>query len=229
MPTALTEGDMLLEAVLDSPEDDAPRLILADWLQEHGGEPEKARVIRSGMELHRLAEEEGWRRLPAAEWYAMRRARKWEVADADLVPALCPTLNLLMLRPTGNVWRLREGYDFALPRGMLGMICLPMQDLLDHAAAIFSRHPVEEVVLTDKEPLRESRGDGHRWWWSHSGDAAVGRPNVLVWGIQRLFDYEGRVGGWGCEEDALAALSRACVQYGRQRRIRRGVGVHAQR
>jgi uncharacterized protein (TIGR02996 family) len=30
------ECDALLAAVADTPEDDAPRLILADWLEEHG-------------------------------------------------------------------------------------------------------------------------------------------------------------------------------------------------
>lgn len=35
----------LLEAILENPADDAPRLILSDWLEEHG-EEERAEFIR---------------------------------------------------------------------------------------------------------------------------------------------------------------------------------------
>src|SRR5262245_49641697 len=42
----------LLAACKESPDDDAPRLILADWLEEHG-EPERARFIR--LQLERAA------------------------------------------------------------------------------------------------------------------------------------------------------------------------------
>jgi uncharacterized protein (TIGR02996 family) len=32
----MPEGDALLAAVLDNPQDDTPRLVYADWLDEHG-------------------------------------------------------------------------------------------------------------------------------------------------------------------------------------------------
>jgi uncharacterized protein (TIGR02996 family) len=32
----MTEGDALLQAIRDAPEDDGPRLVYADWLEEHG-------------------------------------------------------------------------------------------------------------------------------------------------------------------------------------------------
>ena len=33
----MTDLDALLAAVIDCPEDDTPRLVLADWLDDHGG------------------------------------------------------------------------------------------------------------------------------------------------------------------------------------------------
>jgi uncharacterized protein (TIGR02996 family) len=45
---------MLLRAVFAHPEDDAPRLAYADWLDESGGEPERAALIRVQCELARL-------------------------------------------------------------------------------------------------------------------------------------------------------------------------------
>lgn len=32
----MSEGDKLLQAILDNPEDDALRLVYADWLEERG-------------------------------------------------------------------------------------------------------------------------------------------------------------------------------------------------
>lgn len=46
------EADALLAAVLARPEDDAPRLIYADWLDEHG-HPERAAFIRLQVERSR--------------------------------------------------------------------------------------------------------------------------------------------------------------------------------
>ncbi len=53
MPT----DDALLRAVLADPEDDAPRLIYADWLDEHG-QSARAEFIRVQVALARLAEDD---------------------------------------------------------------------------------------------------------------------------------------------------------------------------
>lgn len=45
----MTAHDSLLRAVCERPFDDGPRLVYADWLDEHG-EPERARFIRTGIE-----------------------------------------------------------------------------------------------------------------------------------------------------------------------------------
>ena len=49
----MSEGDDLYRAVLDSPEDDAPRLIYADWLDEHG-RPDRAEFIRVQCAMDRI-------------------------------------------------------------------------------------------------------------------------------------------------------------------------------
>jgi len=45
----------LLQAVLDAPDDDTPRLIYADWLEEHN-QPERANFIRVQCELARTSQ-----------------------------------------------------------------------------------------------------------------------------------------------------------------------------
>src|SRR5262245_57214017 len=47
-------GDLLLRAVFENPEDDAPRLAYADWVDESGGEPERAALIRVQCQFARL-------------------------------------------------------------------------------------------------------------------------------------------------------------------------------
>jgi uncharacterized protein (TIGR02996 family) len=47
--------DAFLQAIFDAPEDDTPRLVYADWLDEHG-EPERAEFIRVQIQLAHLPE-----------------------------------------------------------------------------------------------------------------------------------------------------------------------------
>ncbi len=48
----MNERDALLHAVCDNPDDDVPRLVFADWLQEHG-EEDRAGFIRMQIESAR--------------------------------------------------------------------------------------------------------------------------------------------------------------------------------
>jgi uncharacterized protein (TIGR02996 family) len=41
----MTDGDALYRAIMDAPDDDAPRLVWADWLDEHG-DPDRAAFVR---------------------------------------------------------------------------------------------------------------------------------------------------------------------------------------
>jgi len=48
----MSNGTALLDAIRAAPDDDAPRLVYADWLDEHG-QPERAEFIRVQCELAR--------------------------------------------------------------------------------------------------------------------------------------------------------------------------------
>ena len=52
MSVVRTEEAALLRAVLGRPDDDVPRLVLADWLDEHG-QPERAEFVRVQCEANR--------------------------------------------------------------------------------------------------------------------------------------------------------------------------------
>jgi uncharacterized protein (TIGR02996 family) len=60
----MTDGVALLRAILTNPEEDMPRLVLADWLEENGC-PERAEFVRVQVELARLEattelDDRGW-------------------------------------------------------------------------------------------------------------------------------------------------------------------------
>ncbi len=46
----MSEASAFLKAILENPDDDAPRLVFADWLEEHGDGP-RAEFIRAQVEL----------------------------------------------------------------------------------------------------------------------------------------------------------------------------------
>jgi uncharacterized protein (TIGR02996 family) len=67
------ERDALLRAICDAPDDDLPRLVFADWLDEHG-DPTRAEFIR--LQCHLDASDRfapGRRTLLCREWNLLRR------------------------------------------------------------------------------------------------------------------------------------------------------------
>src|SRR5262249_54258369 len=56
-PMSPPEETALLACIREAPEDDAPRLVLADWLEDHG-RPEHAELIRVQCQLARLPEDD---------------------------------------------------------------------------------------------------------------------------------------------------------------------------
>lgn len=148
----MTDREALLRAVLADPDDDAPRLVLADHFDEV--EPldhERAEFIRVGCELARhfgepcpdgrrpiigpvTNERLGDLRRREAELlgrYAARWAKPWDgIFSAGL-------------RATGT-----EGTPVGFARGFIETITCPAADWLAHADAILSLHPVRRVTLT---------------------------------------------------------------------------------
>src|SRR5690242_5801815 len=72
----MSEGDSLYQAILANPDDDAPRLVYADWLDEHG-QPERAEFIRVQCAMARIPPHTArWRPLHER---SVRLEREWRV------------------------------------------------------------------------------------------------------------------------------------------------------
>lgn len=149
------EADALLDAIFDAPDDDTPRLVYADWLQEHGQEA-YAQFIRLqcaaarepfwSAEANRLWEEIGrvWTRLDEEWWPATRGV--WTVR------ALVPYYDVTQ-QPFG-AWAERRGWvtrnldAIHFHRGFLReSIVVTTGDILAYGNSCWPWFPLPSVVL----------------------------------------------------------------------------------
>lgn len=79
----MTDREGLLRGVSENPDDDAPRLVYADWLDEHG-DARQAEFIRVQIQLAQVPESERARHpLAARESALWRESRKWRYVIGD--------------------------------------------------------------------------------------------------------------------------------------------------
>jgi uncharacterized protein (TIGR02996 family) len=121
----MTENEAFLQAIIENPED-APRLVYADWLDEHG-QPERAEFIRLQCRLARGATDpDSLRRLREREGQLLRAHE---------------------LRWTAPLHGLVQRARFV--RGFPERVTLTGEEFLAHADAVFRRAPVRHVILTE--------------------------------------------------------------------------------
>jgi uncharacterized protein (TIGR02996 family) len=72
----MTQDDAFLADIIANPDDDAPRLVYADWLEDHG-QPDRAAFVRVQCQLARLPHDDERREdLEAKERELLRRHRR---------------------------------------------------------------------------------------------------------------------------------------------------------
>jgi uncharacterized protein (TIGR02996 family) len=96
------DRDALLAAIRAAPDDDAPRLVFADWLDEHG-ESDFARLIRVEIERDRLPDDDLQRERLHVQALKLRKAFPGRVDDLDISS------------PT------RRGFHASVQAGLLGL------------------------------------------------------------------------------------------------------------
>jgi len=129
-----TKG-LLLRAVLAAPDDDAPRLVFADWLDEVG-ETERAEFIRIQVEMEGRPRPAFGRNRKLYD--ALRRRERELYGEPGGVCRRCAWHAPI---PHGGwAWRLR--------RGFVEVLTCTAADWLSHADAILVQQPIREVRLT---------------------------------------------------------------------------------
>jgi uncharacterized protein (TIGR02996 family) len=166
-------ADALLRAVLAAPDDDAPRLVYADWLDEHG-DPDRAEFIRAQVELAR----------PVAD-----RARRYHLLTTE-------RRLLRVNRYAWSAWLPPWAHRDVFHRGFLEGIICEAGDFIARADEVRQRTPLSMVQVDGPEeravPLFRSRAlDGLRsltlsvsippGQWRHLGESSyLGRLRELV-------------------------------------------------
>ena len=146
------EWSALLKAVVDSPADDLPRLVAADWLEEHG-DPERAEFIR----LQCAAESDA---SPTLAWKIRTLAnsltgRLWAVEA-------CPNLVTLAFAeggPTLTALSVQRSERVQFRRGFPDSVVCPAVEWLAHGTGTVPRQPLARVrlLLAFDVPIE-------RWW-----------------------------------------------------------------
>ena len=118
------------QAIAARPEEDAPRLIYADWLEEQG-DMDRAEFIRVQCELAQVSEAEP-------------RRVGLEYRQNQLLQRHCTAW--LAALPVQPFWRMRNGTYYEYQRGFLTALCVSTTEFLTHAQALFAAAPLLEHV-----------------------------------------------------------------------------------
>jgi uncharacterized protein (TIGR02996 family) len=161
-PETLPEWELLLKAVAADPDDDLPRLVFADWLDEHD-EPERAEFIRVQVERARNDRPElAWR-----EKALLSNPLFGPLWAAEACPHLVSLSFGSEVRAIGV-----SGFErVTFRRGFATAVNCPADEWLTYGHLVVPRQPIEAVTLTrcDEVPIE-------RWWDSLD----VLRPLKLV-------------------------------------------------
>lgn len=195
---------LLLQAVLASPADDLPRLVMADWIEENG-DPDRADRIR-----FMCANPRKWFRILLDLEHGVRAGLdgytdQWVEADDDW-----------SLGRAGAGWR-----GIYWHRGFVAGVRHPLADWyrVDVGPVLVRSHPVEHVRATDRHTVE---AQGGYWWLRPEGAYELAATAVLPGPV---FD---RLGGFDREDTVIAStLVEATLAVGRGRRYRTAEAAHA--
>ncbi len=239
----MDDGKLLLNAILENPEDDTVRLAYADYLDEIGN-PERAGFIRFGVEIAGRADWSGecescrtWRTSDAGGW----AIGEWAGTEGcGCTPHHKQLVRHYNYHPTDEDYpacmlgRGARSWNWTWTRGFISSVCLPWADFEKYAAEIFSVTPIDRISLSDKTPAVFSEEDHQIYVWERILDDVLPGAAYLRDEASRIhpevFDlmsggtgaFYFMVGKYGdkrhsSETDATGALSDALVQWGRIR------------
>jgi len=225
MTTAL-DGEGLLREIIASPEDVGLRLIYADWLEEHGGDPARAHAIRHD----RLG-------IDAPQF------QRW---------CSCPTLravfgqNEYMGRPVVPLYHIATfteslggevvsgaqlgDWQFGVRKGFPWLVRLPLAAWQEHGPALVRSHPITRVELSDREPCKYLVTGGYGWSTDRPSrhDLSVGGTAALPHAVYvKITDYAWSLGAsvkvFESEKGAVDGASAACLAWAKAEAKRRSL------
>lgn len=141
----LTTKDVLLADILANPDDDVPRLIYADYIDD--AEPERAEFIRLQIKIAGLLS------CPRSSPLRKRQQQILRKKNAKAWFNVFPSEKGFEVRNGNYLWYYAIPHKKAIiRRGFVNEIVCTSAELLENDGSIFVRHPVERVRLSD-DPL----------------------------------------------------------------------------
>lgn len=169
--TATPEYRAFLVSVIAAPDDDAPRLALADWMEEQG-DAAKAEFIRVQIEQSKYASTTcthgGGTKWSPCCWIEKLRRRErdlikshfWEWTESlpeELTTKQCPICvdypadwetNVVECRRCESTGVIGDGDKLTFRRGFIEAVTCDWPTWRDHGDAILASNPIQEVTLT---------------------------------------------------------------------------------
>lgn len=203
------EFHALLRRVLEDPEDDAPRLIFADYFEEHGFDLE-AKIIRESVKARDFYTPV--HAIPASEKYVATLSHRGFVTQIDLIGPvfygeLCDDCDGegQFAKQTTSGCQFTE-CELCHGTGLIG----------GRAREFFSSSPIFFVHLICRIPKQEMGSERYGFCCETS---IKNNPEFLpraLWEHLRGERGEGKWIWFPSKHEADAALSDACVRYGRE-------------
>ena len=160
----MTTGDAILRAVFDSPYDDTPRLVFADWLEEHG-DPLRAEFIRLQCELAGQPDCErpefcggDYENCPACARVFAADDRHTEVWGQIGTRLSLPLVGLGWSVGFRGINLGRPSPRATFNRGFVAWTYLTAADFTARHDHLFKTEPVASVFIEDIEPASEHGG-----------------------------------------------------------------------
>src|SRR5262245_6194987 len=217
----MTHEEAFLAAILESPDDDAPRLIYADWLEDHG-DPRAALIrVQCDLERHRRAAfgkpyvlSDGLRRAwQIIALYAREKELLAEFGDI-WTPGAIDAVDVSQDIPGLRGHRFR--------RGFVDLLALPCKAWMSQGRELARLAPLTKIWLSDKAPLSRT---ANVYTWTERARAIS--AYVLPVDLLRLMPRTGYFAAtqgyrhFESERHARDACSLACLQWARLDRMRR--------
>ncbi len=139
----MSDGEALLAAILANPDDDAPRLIYSDWLEENGDEA-RAEFIRVQCEYTRNSEE--LMAIPTSP-YSRPGSRHSDLINRQASLVFRGREAWFSNHPKWGISQMPD-YQQIFVRGFAHAISITASQWINHADEILAQHPVREATLT---------------------------------------------------------------------------------
>lgn len=166
----MTHEEAFIQAIRETPNDDAPRLIYADWLEEHG-QGDRAEFIRVQCRIAQTFEEESEQAALLARTESLLREH-WDEWVGRLRAIVGPWRDRY-----GEGWMREQFHSDGLhrfQRGFVDVLALEAEDFLRHTDRLKRLSPLRELRL---------------WGAGRCADRLANEPELAGLSILSFTDY----------------------------------------